>query len=282
MVNFQNQYRQSAATWLLIELLKRFLAIFLNGLACVPNQTAHTEFGYCIDWLEGVLVRQPFYCTNVVSQLSSQHKSFYWNWIVNWQAHQSGKQYQNRWTVIKHLIQHLTKSFIWRVKWIQIGFHWSIKLWIGKWWRAIKPARAGDLLHQARRMFCGLPQSTVQSLLLFPRAGALTAGSPQPHSPWMPGESTASTQSCRAHALLWAQAQLPAMTFWLCHHGFGSKLLTFRSSLNTTFSAFTLLPTSWGLETAAEGHYARTRDFQLSHGCLSDLGKVSFVPFDAI
>lgn len=153
------------------------------------------------------------------------------------------------------------KSFIWRVKWIQIGFHWSIKLWIGKWWRAIKQARAGDLLHQGRRMFCGLPQSTVQSLFLFPRAGALTARSPHPSPALLQGTHTpVITAPAPCHDIL-------ALSSWLWQWADDLQIISQHHLFSLCFA-----PHVMGVGTAAEGHYARTRDFQLSHGCLSGLG----------
>lgn len=175
------------------------------------------------------------------------------------------------------------KSFIWRVKWIQIGFHWSIKLWIEKWWRAINQARAGDLLHQVRAMFCGLPQSTVQSLFLFTSIplgwGTESMAIPLALSS-NPTRKAKQGLDSAGHTLLWLQPQLPALTFWFCHRGFGTKLLPFRSSLNTTFSAF-CCPTHIKkqlLKAIMQGAAVSSS----ATGCLSDLGKARLDPFNAV
>lgn len=175
------------------------------------------------------------------------------------------------------------KSFIWRVKWIQIGFHWSIKVWIEKWWRAINQARAGDLLHQVRAMFCGLPQSTVQSLLLFtsipPGWGTDRVMIP-PALSSNPTRKAKQGPSPAGHTYLWLQPQLPALIFWSCHHGFGSKLLPFRSSLNTTFSAF-CCPTHIKKQ-LLKGIMQGAVVSSSASGCLSDHGKARLDPFNAV
>lgn len=99
-------------------------------------------------------------------------------------------------------------------------------------------------------MFCRLPQENTRSPVLFTsfiqkdRGNDRTFITPAP-SPSIPlGKQSIHSKDPNLQvarnlvpweSLLCFQLQLSAMTFWLCHHGLSSKLLTFPSPLKTLF-----------------------------------------------
>lgn len=80
--------------------------------------------------------------------------------------------------------------------------------------------------------------------------------------------------------------QLSAMTFWLCHHGLSSKLLTFRSSLKTFSSSLVVQLLFFRCHEGCKDTYLLKGIMQEqvaiasspATGLPNDLGKVRAVP----